>query len=234
MPEMSENPTQAGEGELSHATRREERSPGREAGGPGGAPPGRPRAGALFRALLQAGCDMEAAYTAAEEAKRMAGENVATENVVTLTHLADGMGTLLANVDKLAERVVSQGERLDGLADRVDRLADRVEQQGERLDALSDKVDRLAERVEQQSEKLDALSDKVDRLAERVEQQGEKLDALSEKVDRHGEILTDQGTRLEVLTVRMDGLQREMRLMWGALGALVTVLGLVFTLLFSR
>ena len=220
MPDMSENPTKAGEGELSHATRREERSPGREAGGPGGAPPGPPRAGALFRALLQAGCDMEAAYTAAEEAKRMAGENVATENVVTLTHLADGMGTLLANVDKLAERVVSQGEQLDGLADRVDRLADRV--------------DRLADRVEQQGEKLDALSHRVDRLAERVEQQGEKLDALSEKVDRHGEILTDQGTRLEVLTVRMDGLQREMRLMWGALGALVTVLGLVFTLLFSR
>ena len=33
---------------------------------------------------------------------------------------------------------------------------------------------------------------------------------------------------------RMDGLKSEMRLMWGALGALVTALGLVFTLLFSR
>lgn len=192
MPDMSENPTKAGEEERSHPTRREARTPGRGPGEPGDAPPGLPQAGALFRALLKAGCDLETAYTAAEEAKRMAGENVATENVVTLTHLADNMSTLLANVDKLAERVVGQGE------------------------------------------KLDALSQKVDRLTERVEQQGEKLDALSEKVDRHGEILVDHGTRLEVLAVRMEALQREMRLMWGALGALVTVLGLVFTLLFSR
>ena len=32
----------------------------------------------------------------------------------------------------------------------------------------------------------------------------------------------------------MGGLKSEMRLTWGALGALVTVLSLVFTLLFSR
>lgn len=220
MPDMSENPAEAGTEERSHPTRREARTPGRGPGEPGDAPPGLPQAGALFRALLKAGCDLETAYTAAEEAKRMAGENVATENVVTLTHLADNMSTLLANVDKLAERVVSQGEKLD-------RLAERVVGQGEKLDALSQKVDRLTERVDSQGEKLD-------RLAERVEQQGEKLDALSEKVDRHGEILVDHGTRLEVLAVRMEALQREMRLMWGALGALVTVLGLVFTLLFSR
>lgn len=206
MPDMSENPTKAGTEERSHPTRREARTPGRGPGEPGDAPPGPPRAGALFRALLKAGCDLETAYTAAEEAKRMAGENVATENVVTLTHLADSMGTLLANVDKLAERVVGQGEKLDALSQKVDRLTERVDSQGEKLD----------------------------RLAERVEQQGEKLDALSEKVDRHGEILVDHGTRLEVLAVRMEALQREMRLMWGALGALVTVLGLVFTLLFSR
>ena len=53
---------------------------------------------------------------------------------------------------------------------------------------------------------------------------------------RNGRLLTltEHGAKLDVLATRMDGLKSEMRLMWGALGALVTVLGLVFTLLFSR
>ena len=157
MPDMSENPTEPGGRGPSHATPRADRSSSRERRKQGGAPPIPPKAGALFRALLKAGCDMDTAYTAAEEAKRMAGENVMARIDATLTRLADDVGKLATKVDK-----------------------------------------------------------------------------LSEKVDRHGEILADHGTKLEVLAVRMDGLQREMRLMWGALGALVTVLGLVFTLLFSR
>ena len=221
MPDMSENPTGAtGGGKLSQATRREERSPSREREEPGDAPARPPRAGALFRALLKAGCDMESAYTAAEEAKRMAGENVATENVVTLTHLSGNLDTLVAMVGGLAER-------MDGLAGRMDGLAERVNTLTERVDGLTERVDGLTERV-------DTLTERVDGLTERMDRQEEKLDTLAAKVDGQGEVLADHGTRLEVLAVRMDGLQREMRLMWGALGALVTVLGLVFTLLFSR
>ena len=221
MPDMSENPTGAtGGGKLSQATRREERSPSREREEPGDAPARPPRAGALFRALLKAGCDMESAYTAAEEAKRMAGENVATENVVTLTHLSGNLDTLVAMVGGLAER-------MDGLAGRMDGLAERVDTLTERVDGLTARVDGLTARV-------DGLTARVDGLAERMDRQEEKLDTLAAKVDGQGETLADHGARLQVLAVRMDGLQREMRLMWGALGALVTVLGLVFTLVFSR
>ena len=228
MPDVSENPTGAtGGGKLSQATRREERSPSREREEPGDAPPRPPRAGALFRALLKAGCDMESAYTAAEEAKRMAGENVATENVVTLTHLSGNLDTLVAMVGGLAERMDGLAGRMDGLAERVDGLTERVDGLTERVDGLTARVDGLTARV-------DGLTARVDGLAERMDRQEEKLDTLAAKVDGQGETLADHGARLQVLAVRMDGLQREMRLMWGALGALVTVLGLVFTLLFSR
>ena len=57
---------------------------------------------------------------------------------------------------------------------------------------------------------------------------------LRQLVTRQGETLAEHGAKLDVLATRMDGLKTEMRLMWGALGALVTALGLVFTLLFSR
>ena len=235
MPDMSENPTGAtGGGKLSQATRREERSPSREREEPGDAPPRPPRAGALFRALLKAGCDMESAYTAAEEAKRMAGENVATENVVTLTHLSGNLDTLVAMVGGLAERMDGLAGRMDGLAERVDTLTERVDGLTARVDGLTERVDGLTARVDGLTARVDGLTARVDGLAERMDRQEEKLDTLAVKVDGQGETLADHGARLQVLAVRMDGLQREMRLMWGALGALVTVLGLVFTLLFSR
>ena len=60
------------------------------------------------------------------------------------------------------------------------------------------------------------------------------LARLEQLVTKQGETLTEHGAKLDVLATRMDGLKSEMRLMWGALGALVTVLSLVFTLLFSR
>ena len=60
------------------------------------------------------------------------------------------------------------------------------------------------------------------------------LTRLEQLVTKQGETLAEHGAKLDVLATRMDGLKSEMRLMWGALGALVTVLGPVFTLLFSR
>ena len=170
MPDMSENPTgTTGGGKLSQATRREERSPSREREEPGDAPPRPPRAGALFRALLKAGCDMESAYTAAEEAKRMAGENVATENVVTLTHLSGNLDTLMAMVGGLAER-------MDGLAGRMDGLAERV-------DTLTERVDGLTERMDRQEEKLDTLAAKVDGQGEVLADHGTRLEVLAVRMD---------------------------------------------------
>ena len=54
----------------------------------------------------------------------------------------------------------------------------------------------------------------------------DELREVKELVAEQGETLAGHGSKLDVLAVRMDGLKTEMRLMWGALGALVTVLGL--------
>ena len=133
MPDMSENPT--GAGAMSSRQRsRHEPSPR------AGEAPASSERGGLFRLLLSAGCDTSAAFTAIEEIRSMAGDNVVAQMGVQFSRL---------------ERLVTV------------------------------------------------------RLAE-------------------------HGAKLDVLAVRMDGLKRAMRLMRGALGALVTILGLVFTLLFSR
>ena len=63
--------------------------------------------------------------------------------------------------------------------------------------------------------------------AERLAEQDRKLDALTEVVVGH-----DQ--KLEVLAIRLDAVKMELRLVWGGLGVLVTVLIAVFGILFTR
>ena len=81
--------------------------------------------------------------------------------------------------------------------------------------------------------------------AERIAEQGRKLDALAEAGaarDRKIEALTadvkvlttEVGGLRETTTARTDALGRELRLIWGALGLLVTVLLAVFGFLFTR
>ena len=67
----------------------------------------------------------------------------------------------------------------------------------------------------------------ADRLAEFAAQHGRKLDALAEAG-------AERDRKLEFLAVRTDALRTEIRLVWGALGILVTVLLAVFGLLFAR
>lgn len=58
-------------------------------------------------------------------------------------------------------------------------------------------------------------------------EQGKKLDALADAG-------AERDRKLEFLAVRTDALRTEIRLVWGALGILVTVLLAVFALLFAR
>ena len=73
------------------------------------------------------------------------------------------------------------------------------------------------------NENADRLADHGRTLAEH----GRKLDALAEAG-------AERDRKLEFLTVRTDALRTEIRLVWGALGILVTVLLAVFGLLFTR
>ena len=65
------------------------------------------------------------------------------------------------------------------------------------------------------------------RMDERFTVVEQKLDALTARV-------ADHDAKLDVLAARLDALQTEMRLMWGALGILTTVLIAVFGFLFTR
>ncbi len=71
---------------------------------------------------------------------------------------------------------------------------------------------------------------KLDTLTEIVVRQGHKLDEHDRKLDA---LVADvQGVK-DVVGVRFDALKRELRLIWGALGVLLTVLTVVFSLLFG-
>ena len=64
-----------------------------------------------------------------------------------------------------------------------------------------------------QEQRFAALERRFDALERRFDAQERKLDALTAEVQRVD----------EVVGVRLDGLRREMRLIWGALGISLTV-----------
>ena len=64
-----------------------------------------------------------------------------------------------------------------------------------------------------QERRFDALEQRFDALEQRFDAQERKLDALTAEVQRVN----------EVVDVKLDGIRREMRLIWGALGISLTV-----------
>ena len=122
---------------------------------------------------------------------------------------------------------------------------------GRKLDALTEgaverdrKLDALAEGAVERDRKLDALAEgaverdrKLDALAEGAVEFDRKLDALAEgavEFDRKLDAIVAEIRGLkEVIGVRVDAQEREMRLIWGALGVLLTVLTVVFGFLFT-
>ena len=64
-----------------------------------------------------------------------------------------------------------------------------------------------------QEQRFDALERRFDALEQRFDAQERRLDALAAEVQRVN----------EVVDVKLDGIRREMRLIWGALGISLTV-----------
>ena len=69
------------------------------------------------------------------------------------------------------------------------------------------------ERFDALEQRFDALERRFDALEQRFDAQERKLDALTAEVQRVN----------EVVDVKLDGIRREMRLIWGALGISLTV-----------
>ena len=100
------------------------------------------------------------------------------------------------------------------------------------------KLDALAEAGAERDRKLDALAEagaerdrKIDALAEAGVERDRKIEAIASDVKV---IATEMSGLKEIMLARTDALGRELRLLWGALGLLVTVLIAVFGFLFTR
>ena len=75
------------------------------------------------------------------------------------------------------------------------------------------RFDALEQRFDAQERRFDALERRFDALEQRFDALERKLDALTAEVQRVN----------EVVDVKLDGIRREMRLIWGALGISLTV-----------
>ena len=94
-------------------------------------PPGSPAGGALFRALLAAGVDPAAAYTAVREMESMAGQSVVTQ-----------LGAQI----QAGQSVVTQfGAQIQGLATNLDRVESSL---AATLDRLENRLDNVENRLE--------------------------------------------------------------------------------------
>ena len=214
--------------------------------------------GALFRALVDAGADPLAAYTADEQARSMVSESVAVQVQPILAEIRHQFAEHGRKLDALAAGALGRDRKLDALTEaaterdrKLDALAAGALGRDRKLDALTEaaterdrKLDALAEGAVERDRKLDALAEgaverdrKLDALAEGAVERDRKLDALAEGAverDRKLDAIAAeiQGLK-EVIGVRVDAQEREMRLIWGALGVLLTVLTVVFGFLFT-
>ncbi len=173
--------------------------------------------GVLFRALVEAGADPGLAYTAEAGTKSMVSEAVATQVQPILVEMRQLFAEQDRKLDALAAKVAEHGLKLDALAAKYAEH-DR-------------KLDALAAKYAEHDRKLDALAAKyaehdrkLDALAAQVGEHDHKLDALTTEVRRTN----------EVVDVKLDGIRRELRLIWGALGISLTVWLVVLGYLLSN
>ena len=91
------------------------------------APPGSgPEGGALFRALLAAGVDPAAAYTAVREMESMAGQSVVTQLGTQIQGLATTLERLENRIEDRLENVENRLENLETLKTDVATLTTDV------------------------------------------------------------------------------------------------------------
>ena len=184
--------------------------------GPDNPAPKRGEKGAMFRALVKAGCDAPAAYNAEAEVGSMAAENVVAQ---LGAQFQLGFMELRQLCRENAEGLVEQGKKLEALTEAgIER--DR------KLDVLAAEVNGLR----------GVLTAEVTGLKEVLTAEVTGLkEVLTAEVTGLKEVLTAEVTGLkEISAARTDALKMEFRLAWGALGVLVTVLLAVFGFLFTR
>ena len=243
MPHPAPNPPRT-ESELPRKAALPSEAPNPGPSAPDDTPPKPGVKGALFRALVDAGADPLVAYTADEQAESMVSESVAVQVQPILADIRHQFAERDRKLDALAEAGTERDRKLDALAEagaerdrKLDALAEAGAERDRKLDALAEagaerdrKLDALAEAGAERDRKLDALAEagaerdrKLDALAEAGAERDRKLDAIAAEI---------QGLK-EVIAVRVDAQDREMRLIWGALGVLLTVLTVVFGFLFA-
>ena len=160
----------------------------------------------------------------------MVSESVAVQVQPILADIRHQFAERDRKLDALAEAGTERDRKLDALAEagaERDRKLDALAEAGTERDR---KLDALAEAGTERDRKLDALAEagterdrKLDLLAEAGAERDRKLDAIVAEI---------RGLK-EVIAIRVDAQDREMRLIWGALGVLLTVLTVVFGFLFA-
>ena len=161
--------------------------------------------GALFRALVKAGADPEAAYNAEAGVGSMAAENVVAQ---LGAQMQVGFTELKQVCRENAERLAEHSRKLDA--------------QTEAGIARDRKVEILAAEV---SGLKEILAAELSGLKEALAAEVSGLKAVSS---------AEVSGLKEVSGAQMGAVRRELRLVWGALGILVTVLLAVFGFLFTR
>ena len=172
-----------------------------------GNPAPRPaRKGALFRALVEAGCDLDAAYNAETEFRSMATENLVAQ---LGAQIQVGFMEVKQICRENAERLAEQGRKLDALAEA-----------GARRDR---KIEALATEAKVPGREVDAIGTDLKTIHTDLKAVAEDVKAIVVEV---------RGLK-EALTARTDTHRRELQFIQSAL-VLLTVLVAVFALLFTR
>ena len=186
--------------------------------------------GALFRALVDAGADPLVAYTADEQAESMVSESVAVQVQPILAEIRHQFAEHGRKLDALAEGALERDRKLDALAEGALERDRKLDASAAGAVERDRKLDALAEGAVEFDRKLDASAAgaverdrKLDALAEGAVEFDRKLDAIVAEI---------RGLK-EVIGIRADAQKRELRLIWGALGVLLTVLTVVFGFLFA-
>ncbi len=148
-----------------------------------------------------------------------------------------GANPLVAyTADEQAESMVSESVAVQ-VQPILANIRHQFAEHGRKLDALAEgaaqrdrQLNALAEGTAQRDRQLNALAEgaaerdrKLDALAEGAVERDRKLDTIVAEI---------RGLK-EVIGVRADAQKRELRLIWGALGVLLTVLTVVFGFLFA-
>ena len=97
----------------------------------------------------------------------------------------------------------------------------------ERLAAFERRTDEIARKTDEFARKTDELARRTDELEQRTDEIGRKTDEFARKTDefarRTDALVAEFQAMREVMDARFDGIRRELRLIWGALGVLLTV-----------